>query len=249
MSATLMSSTTLQGVRKIIGDSETTGLEKKEDRVIELAGVEIIGNVITGRFFHQYINPGRQKVHDDAFKVHGISNEFLAPYPTFDQIYKNYLAFIGNSPVVFHNAPFDIGMIAAEFARLKIPMFTNEVEDTLVQARKLFPGSPANLDALCRRFGIDNTHRTKHGALLDSEILAEVYIRMHRLDQLELTVADQAVTAAVAALQFDANSSSHAQEKQTLIVSPRAAEIAAHNEFLAKFIKGAIWKEFSSQNG
>jgi DNA polymerase-3 subunit epsilon len=244
-----MSSTTLQGVRKIIGDSETTGLDKKEDRVIELAGVEVIGNVITGNVYHQYINPGRRKVHDDAFKVHGISNDFLAPYPTFEQVYKNYLAFIGDSTVIFHNAPFDIGMISAEFARMKLPMFSNEVEDTLVQARKLFPGSPANLDALCRRLGIDNTHRTKHGALLDSEILAEVYIKMHKLDQLNLTVASQAVSASVAALQFNANVASITPAQQTLIVSPRAEEIAAHNEFLAKFIKAAIWKEFSVQNG
>jgi DNA polymerase-3 subunit epsilon len=249
MSETNMSSTTLQGVRKIIGDSETTGLDKKEDRVIELAGVEVIGNVITGNVYHQYINPGRRKVHDDAFKVHGISNEFLTTYPTFDRVYREYLAFIGKSPVIFHNAPFDIGMIAAEFARLKVPMFKNDVEDTLVQARKLFPGSPANLDALCRRFGIDNAHRTKHGALLDSEILAEVYIKMHKLDQLKLTVANQAVSAAVAALQLDANANSLGPVQQTLIVSPRAAEIAAHNEFLAKFIKAAIWKEFSVQNG
>lgn len=249
MSETLMSPTTLQGVRKIIGDSETTGLDKKEDRIIELAGVEIIGNVITGNFYHQYVNPGRRKVHDDAFKVHGISNDFLASYPSFDQIYKEYLAFIGNSSVVFHNAPFDIGMISAEFARLKIPMFSNEVEDTLIQARKLFPGSPANLDALCRRFGIDNAHRTKHGALLDSEILAEVYIKMHRLDELKLTVTNQAVSQAIAALQFEAHTSSLVPAKQTLIVSPRAAEIAAHNEFLAKFIKGPIWKEFTIQNG
>lgn len=249
MSETGMSSTTLQGVRKIIGDSETTGLDKKEDRLIELAGVEIIGNVITGNYYHQYINPGRRKVHDDAFKVHGINNAFLEPYPTFDRVYREYLAFIGKSTLVFHNAPFDIGMISAEFARLKVPMFSNDVEDTLIQARKFFPGSPANLDALCRRLGIDNTHRTKHGALLDSEILAEVYIKMHKLDQLNLTVADQAVSASVAALQFDANHASNATTQQTLIVSPRAEEIAAHSEFLAKFIKGAIWKEFSVQNG
>ena len=249
MSETIMSSTALQGVRKIIGDSETTGLDKKEDRVIELAGVEVIGNVITGNVFHQYINPGRRKVHDDAFKVHGISNEFLAEYPPFEKVYRDYLAFIGDSTVVFHNAPFDIGMIAAEFARMKVPMFKNDVEDTLVQARKLFPGSPANLDALCRRFGIDNTHRTKHGALLDSEILAEVYISMHKLDQLDLKVANQAVSASISALQFDANQVSNSPAQQTLIVSPRAEEIAAHSEFLAKFIKGAIWKEFFVQNG
>lgn len=247
MSETPMSSTTLQGARKIIGDSETTGLDKKEDRVIELAGVELIGNVITGNVYHQYINPGRRQVHEDAFKVHGISNEFLKSYPTFDQVYKEYLAFIGDAAVVFHNAPFDIGMISAEFARLKIPMFKNQVEDTLIQARKLFPGSPANLDALCRRFEIDNTHRTKHGALLDSEILAEVYIKMHRLDQLNLKV-DAAVSASVTALQVDASETVRVPAKHTLVVSPRAAEVAAHNEFLAKFIKGAIWKEFSSPN-
>jgi DNA polymerase-3 subunit epsilon len=244
-----MSSTTPKGDRKIIGDSETTGLDKKEDRVIELAGVEVVGNVITGNFYHQYINPGRCKVHDDAFKVHGISNDFLASYPTFDRVYRDYLAFIGDANLVFHNAPFDMGMISAEFARLKVPMFSNVVEDTLVQAKKLFPGSPVSLDALCRRFGIDNAHRTKHGALLDSEILAEVYIKMHRLDQLNLTVANQTVSDAVAALQFDTDGPSIIPKKQTLIVSPRAAEIAAHNEFLAKFIKGAIWKEFSIQNG
>jgi DNA polymerase-3 subunit epsilon len=248
MSEILTSSTALRGARKIIGDSETTGLDKKEDRVIELAGVEVIGNVITGEVYHQYINPGRQKVHEEAFKVHGLSNEFLAPYPTFDKVYKEYLAFIGDATVVFHNAPFDMGMIGAEFDRLKVPLFKNAVEDTLIQARKLFPGSPANLDALCRRFGIDNTHRTKHGALLDSEILAEVYIKMHRLDQLNLKVTDSVVANAVSASQFGADNNINSPVKQTLIVSPRAAEIAAHNEFLAKFIKGAIWKEFSPQN-
>lgn len=166
-------------MREIIFDTETTGLDNKLDRVIEIGGIELDNHFPTGRTFHVYINPGDRKVHPDALAIHGISDESLKDKPNFAGIVEELLAFFGDARWVAHNATFDMGFMNAEFARLGLPAITNDlVTDTLALARRKHPMGPNSLDALCRRYGVDNSHRTKHGALLDSELLAEVYIEL-----------------------------------------------------------------------
>ncbi len=235
----------LSGTRKILSDTETTGLNFKEDRIIEIGAVEIIGNVITGNYFHEYIRPGRQKVHEDALRIHGITDEFLADKPLFSEVIPRYEAFLGRDNVVFHNANFDIRMFDAEYNRLKRPRFSNHVEDSLIQAQKRFQGQPNSLDALCRRFKIDNSGRDLHGALLDSRLLAEVYIELHGLNQLNLVSEENQIVEAVSKLSRDDFEVKNLSTLQTLVISPAAEERMRHDEFLGKFLKNAIWKEFS----
>lgn len=171
-------STTSQ--REIIFDTETTGLKWQDgDRVIEIGAIELINRFPTGRTFHEYINPQDREVHPDAEKVHGISNDDLKDKPVFSEIAEEFLAFFGDGMLVAHNASFDMGFINAELKRVDLPAIGNDrVIDTLQIARKKHPMGPNSLDALCNRYGIDNSRREKHGALLDSELLAEVYIEL-----------------------------------------------------------------------
>ncbi|MGV1895300.1 DNA polymerase III subunit epsilon [Agrobacterium vitis] len=166
-------------MREIVFDTETTGLESKLDRVIEIGGIELFNHFPTGRSFHVYINPADRAIHPDALAVHGITPEFLKDKPVFADIVEDLVAFFDGAKWVAHNATFDMGFINAEFERLgRPPVGPEHVVDTLSLARRKHPMGPNSLDALCRRYGIDNSHRTKHGALLDSELLAEVYIEM-----------------------------------------------------------------------
>ena len=166
-------------MREIIFDTETTGLDAREDRIIEIGGVELVNRFPTGRTYHVYINPEGRSVHPDALAVHGISDERLAGEKPFSSIADEFLAFIDGADLIAHNADFDMGFINAEFARLGHPPVSAErVVDTLALARRRHPMGPNSLDALCRRYGINNSHRTFHGALLDSELLAEVYIQL-----------------------------------------------------------------------
>lgn len=166
-------------MREIIFDTETTGLDNKLDRVIEIGGVELENHFPTGRFLHIYINPGDRKVHPDALAVHGITDEFLQDKRPFAEIAGEIVEFFGDARWVAHNANFDMGFINAEFGRIGLPPIASDlVTDTLALARRKHPMGPNSLDALCRRYGIDNSRRTHHGALLDSELLAEVYIEM-----------------------------------------------------------------------
>ncbi|MGI3164192.1 DNA polymerase III subunit epsilon [Pseudooceanicola sp. 200-1SW] len=166
-------------MREIVMDTETTGFEPEQgDRLVEIGGVELLNHVPTGETFHVYINPQRD-VPEDAFKVHGLSSEFLADKPLFRDVAQDFLDFVGDAKLVIHNAAFDMKFLNAELGWLGMPKLPwEQAIDTLAIARKKFPGSPASLDALCRRFGIDNSARTLHGALLDSEILAEVYLEL-----------------------------------------------------------------------
>ncbi len=177
-------------MREIVLDTETTGFEPDSgDRIVEIGAVELWNHVVTGKTYHQYINPERD-MPQDAFEVHGLSNEFLAEKPKFAEIGDAFLEFIGDSKLIIHNAAFDMKFLNAELqwmGRARIP--SDQALDTLAIARKKFPGSPASLDALCRRYGIDNTGRTLHGALLDSEILADVYLELIGGRQPGLTLA------------------------------------------------------------
>jgi len=166
-------------MREIIFDTETTGLDNKADRIIEIGAVELDNRFPTGRTYHVFINPEGRQVHPDALAVHGISNEMLADKPRFAEIIEDWFAFISDAKLIAHNANFDVGFFNAEFARLGFPPIdAARVIDSLALARRRHPMGPNSLDALCQRYGIDNSHRTKHGALLDSELLAEVYIEL-----------------------------------------------------------------------
>lgn len=169
-------------MRQIVLDTETTGLEPSQGhRIIEIGCVELVNRKLTGRHFHKYINPGRE-VEQGAIEVHGITNEFLADKPRFRQIADEFLAFIDGAELIIHNAPFDVGFINHEFVQLadgkKNVQHYCGIIDTLVMARAKHPGQKNNLDALCKRYGVDNSQRDLHGALLDAEILADVYLLM-----------------------------------------------------------------------
>ena len=166
-------------MREIVLDTETTGLSAEEGhRIVEIGALELVNMVATGRRLHLYINPERP-VDPEAEKVHGLSDEFLSGKPVFEAISGEFLDFIGEDPLVIHNAPFDAGFLNAELARLSLPALDHSrLVDTLSIARRKYPGAPASLDALCRRFGIDNSHRDLHGALVDADLLAEVYIEL-----------------------------------------------------------------------
>ncbi|MFG6464008.1 DNA polymerase III subunit epsilon [Roseateles sp. DXS20W] len=170
-------------MRQIFFDTETTGLEaERGDRIIEIGCVEMVNRQLTGNNLHLYINPERAS-HEDALRVHGLTEQFLADKPKFAEIVDHLLAFLAGAELVIHNAPFDIGFVNAELKRLKRGVLTDHVasvRDTLLMARDLFPGKANSLDALCRRLEVDNTKRVLHGALLDAELLADVYIRLTR---------------------------------------------------------------------
>jgi DNA polymerase-3 subunit epsilon len=180
-------------MRQIVLDTETTGLETSQDhRIIEIGCVEVINRKLTGRHYHQYINPQR-KVDEGAMEVHGITDEFLADKPLFADVVEDFLTFIGDADLVIHNAPFDVGFINHELA--KLPDQNSAVEDrcriidTLSLARQKHPGQKNNLDALCKRYAVDNSQRELHGALLDAEILADVYLLMTG-GQVSLNISD-----------------------------------------------------------
>ena len=166
-------------MREIVLDTETTGLDPAEGhRVVEIGAVELLNHMPTGRTYHQYLNPERL-MPPEAFEVHGLSDDFLRDKPLFRQVGRDFLDFIGDSRLIIHNAAFDMKFLNAELATAGLPRLgPDRALDTVQIARQKFPGSPASLDALCRRFGVDNSGREKHGALLDSEILADVYLAM-----------------------------------------------------------------------
>ena len=170
-------------MRQIVLDTETTGLEPSQGhKIIEIGCVEMVNRKLTGRHYHQYLKPDRI-IDDGAIQVHGITNEFLEDKPRFHEVVSEFMEFVSGAELVIHNAPFDIGFLNWELKCLAENPYLSmdehcSVLDTLVLARQMYPGQKNNLDALCKRFGIDNSHRTLHGALLDSEILADVYLLM-----------------------------------------------------------------------
>ena len=177
-------------MREIVLDTETTGFEPEAgDRIVEIGAIELFNHMPTGRKFHKYVNPQRA-MPQEAFAVHGLGDEFLQDKPLFAEIAEELLEFIGDAMLVIHNAAFDMKFLNAELGWLRLPSLPWErAVDTLAIARQKFPGAPASLDALCRRFAIDNSSRTLHGALLDSEILAEVYLELIGGRQPDLTLS------------------------------------------------------------
>ncbi|PKU21763.1 DNA polymerase III subunit epsilon [Telmatospirillum siberiense] len=224
-------------MREIVLDTETTGLDPAAGhRLVEIGCVELVNHLATGQAYHVYINPERD-MPEEAFKVHGLSEEFLRDQPLFNLVAADFLEFIQDSPLVIHNAEFDMKFLNWELKALGHPVIPRDrAIDTVVMARRRFPGSPANLDALCRRFGIDNTARTKHGALLDAELLAEVY--------LELIGGREPGLALGAAAKKDETVQAAPRERVVRAPRPHAPseeELAAHAEFIAQ-LKNPLWQ-------
>lgn len=228
-------------MRELVMDTETTGFKPEEgDRLVEIGAVELWNHVPTGKTYHQYINPMRD-MPEDAFKVHGLSEEFLSDKPVFKDVAQDFLDFIGNDRLVIHNAAFDMKFLNAELGWLnRPPLPMSQALDTLAIARKKFPGSPASLDALCRRFGIDNSNRVLHGALLDSEILAEVYLELIGGRQPDFALkADQNQKVDVSS-----GEAWRPQRRQNPLPSRLTEEeAAAHAKFIAELGDGAIWNK------
>lgn len=233
-------------MRLLVLDTETTGLNAKGgDRIIEIGCVEIVNRQLTGNNLHFYVNPERDS-DPGALAVHGLTTEFLRDKPKFAEIADALRDFVKDAGIIIHNAPFDIGFLNAEFAMLGLPPFRDhcgEVIDTLVQAKAMFPGKRNSLDALCERFGISNAHRTLHGALLDAELLADVYLAMTRgqeslvIDMLADTPGPGSVaTARVSLAQFELP-----------VISASDDELAAHAGVLDELDKArkgpCVWRE------
>jgi DNA polymerase-3 subunit epsilon len=220
--------------RSVLFDTETTGLDPLTgDRVIEIAALELVRDLPTGRHFHCLIDPGRD-VPDDAVRIHGISTTMLRGKPEFAEIAEGLLVFLGDGPLIAHNAPFDFGFLDAEFDRIGYQRLDrSRMIDTLVLAKARFPGMPNSLDALCRRFGIDLSERTTHNALLDCRLLAQVYVELTGGRQRGLLLAEESQ-----ALPSFGYKRPDARQPQIIVPSPDA--LAAHVEFLNR-VKNPIW--------
>jgi DNA polymerase-3 subunit epsilon len=231
-------------MREIVLDTETTGFEPSEGhRIVEIGAVELFNHLPTGRTYHQYINPERE-MPKEAFEVHGLGDDFLRDKPVFKVIGQAFLDFIGDSKLVIHNATFDMKFLNAELQWAGLPgLPAARAIDTLMLARQKFPGAPASLDALCRRFGVDNSAREKHGALLDSEILAEVYLELVGGRQPDLVLAPD--VAVQQSGQTRTVQSEWRPQPRPAPLAPRitSEEAAAHEAFVAKLGDGAIWKK------
>ncbi|MEM6636845.1 MAG: DNA polymerase III subunit epsilon [Pseudomonadota bacterium] len=228
-------------MREIVMDTETTGLDPLEGhRIVEIGCVELKGHVPTGATYHQYVNPERS-MPTEAFEVHGLGDDFLSKQPAFREIADSFLKFVGDAKLVIHNASFDMKFLNAELGWLKKqPLPTDQAIDTLALARKQFPGAPASLDALCRRFGVDNSAREKHGALLDSEILAEVYLELIGGRQPGFGLTDNLVSTS------DSTGTDKASVARPAPLPPRITEDerTAHAAFVAELGEAALWRKF-----
>lgn len=231
-------------MREIVFDTETTGLSPRDgDRVIEIGAIELINHFPTGNIYHVFINPEERKVDPGAFDVHGISNDFLRDKPVFKDVVDEFLEFFKDGNLIAHNAGFDMGFINAELAKLAMPSISNErVIDTLQLARRKHPAGPNSLDALCSRYHIDNSHRTKHGALLDSELLAEVYLELigGRQAALGLGSVDEEITN----VQTIGKESNKPQGQRKIPLPTRLSEEEklAHKNLVKNIGENAIWK-------
>jgi DNA polymerase III subunit epsilon len=230
-------------MRQIFLDTETTGLSPATgDRILNLACVEMISRKLTSNDFHCYINPERDS-HEDALRVHGLTTDFLADKPKFAEIAQEFLAFVQSAEIIIHNAPFDVGFLDAELERLKLPKFSTHVAkitDSLAMAKELYPGKRNGLDALCERMGVDNSNRTLHGALLDAQLLSEVYINLTR-GQDALLIDSHAITSASgAAIKADFSA------LELIVLQASEAELAAHEDVLKQIDKASggktVWR-------
>lgn len=232
-------------MREIVLDTETTGLDaRKGDRLIEVGCIELFNRNPTGVEFHAFINPETREVHPDAERIHGISTAFLRDKPLFSKVVDGFLEFIGSSTLVIHNANFDIGFINMELDRLKIgPLTMDRVVDTLVLARRKHPAGPNTLDALCKRYNVDTSQRTKHGAIVDSLLLAQVYVELIGERQATLGLARDAAGSQ--------NSGGRRMPKRKAAQRPdplpprlTPGQDEAHQAFVQSLGDNAIWKRY-----
>ena len=234
-------------MREIIFDTETTGLSAaKGDRIIEIGAVELIDHMPTGKTYHQYIQPVTKEVDEGAFNVHGISMEFLADKPKFEEIVDDFMAFFAEGTLIAHNATFDMGFVNHELKLLNIdPISNDRVLDTLQIARKKYPAGPNSLDALCSRLGIKNSHRTKHGALLDSEILAEVYLELigGRQSALQLSVNEEPTQRPEDYAEI-VSRAPQAQRPEPLPSRLSSDDIERHDKFVKSLNSETIWQKY-----
>ena len=232
-------------MREVVLDTETTGLDPLTgDRVVEIGCIELFNRIPTGQTFHRYVNPERD-MPASAFEVHGLSTDFLKDKPPFAEVAEDFLGFVGDAALVIHNAAFDAAFLNSELERVGKPLIARDrLVDTLLLARRRHPGAANRLDDLCARYGIDNTRRSKHGALLDAELLAEVYI--------ELTGARQAALG----LELVTSDKTAERERITVVqvrpvpLMPRvtAEDRAAHRAFVATLGENAIWRDYLSES-
>ena len=234
-------------MRQIFLDTETTGLSPDSgDRIIEIGCIEMVNRRLSGRTLHFYLNPERRS-HEDAIKVHGLSDEFLADKPLFASIADELLEFVEGAEIIIHNAGFDVGFLDEEFRRLgrpKFPACVAQVTDSLLMARSMFPGKANSLDALCKRLEVDNSNRALHGALLDAGLLAEIYIRMTRGQNSLVIDADEpsAAQAALDAIDFN--------RLDLGVIEASADELSAHESLLRDIDKTSggrtMWRAFEA---
>ncbi|MBY0281923.1 MAG: DNA polymerase III subunit epsilon [Alphaproteobacteria bacterium] len=227
-------------MREIILDTETTGLSPAQGhRIIEIGCIELFNHLPTGKFFHAYINPERD-VPEISTKITGLTTEFLKPHPIFEKIVHDFLSFIGDDPLVIHNADFDMAFLNAELGRVNLPVLPkSRAIDTLYMARQKFPGSPASLDALCKRFNVDLSKRDKHGALLDSELLAQVYLELLGGRQRSLELIE---TQEVTVIEIEETKTTH----PVRVFEVSEVEKSRHQEFLSQ-IKSPLWGKILSK--
>ena len=229
--------------RQIVLDTETTGLSAEGgDRIIELGCVELLNRKLTGNNLHLYFNPGRDS-HEDALKVHGISNEFLKDKPRFEDVVEDILQYLQGAEIIIHNAAFDVGFLNKELELAGHPAFgthVHSVTDTLAMAKEMYPGKRNSLDALCDRLGVDNSGRTLHGALLDAELLADVYINLTRGQDALLTADDTQGSGGSARVAVDLSGF------QLPVLAASEQELAAHEDVLTQIDKASggktIWR-------
>lgn len=228
--------------REIVLDTETTGLSPAMgDRLVEIGCVELINHIPSGRHYHVYLNPQRS-MPEEAFRVHGLSDEFLADKPLFKAVAQDFRDFLGDATLVIHNAPFDMGFLNAELERSGQRPLSNQVIDTVMLARDKHPGARVSLDALCKHYGIDNSRRTLHGALLDSQILAEVYLELIGGKQVSLALISESRVSGAQAIAT------------RIVAAPRPAplpsrlladEFAAHERLIASLGPDSIWAKYA----
>jgi DNA polymerase-3 subunit epsilon len=228
-------------MREIVLDTETTGLDPAQGhRLVELACIELLNRIPTGATFHAYLNPDRD-MPAEAFAIHGLSGEFLKDKPRFADVAGDFLIFLGDAPLIIHNAGFDHGFLNAELKRVERTLIARErLVDTLMLARRKHPAGPNRLDDLCARYGIDNSRRTKHGALLDAELLAEVYLELIGARQAQLGLAESG------ARRGDGRDGAAVERRREVALTPRItdADRAAHRDFVATLGEKALWRDY-----
>ena len=228
-------------MREIVLDTETTGLDPLQGhRLVEVGCIELLNKIPTGATFHAYLNPERE-VPAEAFAIHGLSTEFLKGQKRFIEIVDDFLVFIGDAPLVIHNAGFDHGFLCAELKRVeRAPIERERLIDTLLLARRKHPAGPNRLDDLCARYGIDNSRRTKHGALLDAEILAEVYLELIGARQAQLGLAENVKG------RDNGRDGGVGRSERGVALAPRVtdADRAAHRDFVATLGEKALWRDY-----